>query len=52
MVKELIAEGFTEDEIAAIYVDNGFDDLQARSIIARELGRNEEADDRVEAPDA
>ena len=47
MVTELAAEGFTEEEIVRIYVENGFSEIQARGIVATELGREDEAVDVI-----
>lgn len=52
MVKELIAEGLTEEQVVEVYVDNGFTELQAREIVAAELDRPDDYVDRVEVPDA
>jgi hypothetical protein len=47
MVTELIAEGFTEEEIVSIYVENGFSEIQARGIVAIELGRERDVVDVI-----
>jgi hypothetical protein len=47
VVKELITEGFDEEQVVALYVDNGFNEIQARGILAIELGRHDEADDVI-----
>jgi hypothetical protein len=52
MVRELLAQGFSEEEIVRILVDeNDFDEPRARQIIAQELGR-EDAGCLVELGDA
>jgi hypothetical protein len=40
VVIELLNEGLTEDEVVQVLVDNGFDEIRARQIVAQELGRD------------
>jgi hypothetical protein len=46
MVKELLQDGMTEVEVVAVYVANGFTEVQARQIVALELDRDD-ADDVI-----